>query len=203
MSRPGSIQHPNVRIGKNVVIEDFVIIGQPPVGADPGDIETVIGDNCRIRSHTVIYAGVVLGNGVQTGHHSLIREYCQIGYNSSVGSHTVVEHHVKMDENVRIHSQAFICEYSILKARSWVGPNVVFTNAKYPNYPGVKDHLKGVTLEEGAKIGANAALLPGVSIGQESLIGAGAVVTKSVPAHEIWVGNPAQKIKSSSEVNYQ
>ena len=192
----------NVRMGANVVIEDFVIIGKPPAGAQDGEFETVIGDNAVIRSHTVIYAGNVIGAGFQTGHHVTIREHNVIGDEVSVGTGSVIEHHVSIADRVRIHSQAFVCEYSCLEERAWVGPNAVLTNAKYPQYAGVKENLKGVLLGKAVKIGANVTLLPGVVIGDESLIGAGAVVCGDVPAQEVWVGNPARRLKSSREVGY-
>ena len=64
----------NVKLGKNVTIEDFVIIGTPPKGSNEGELETIIGDNAIIRSHTVIYAGTTIGKNFQSGHHVLIRE---------------------------------------------------------------------------------------------------------------------------------
>ena len=75
-----------------------------------------------------------------------------------------VEHHIVIEDGVRIHSQAFIPEFSHLKANAWVGPGVIVTNAKYPQSPSCKDQLKGCTLGESAKLGANVTLLPGVDI---------------------------------------
>jgi acetyltransferase-like isoleucine patch superfamily enzyme len=195
-------QYTNVSIGKNVIIEDFVIIGKPPGGAQDGEFATVIGDNAIIRSHTVIYAGNTIGDDVQTGHHVTIREHNKIGHNVSIGTSSVVEHRTIIEDHVRIHSQAFICEFTHLKSHAWIGPNVVFTNAKYPQYDGVKQSLIGIVVSSHAKIGANATLLPGIHIGKNALIGSGAVVTKSVPPNEIWAGNPAKKIKNADEVGY-
>jgi dTDP-4-amino-4,6-dideoxygalactose transaminase/carbonic anhydrase/acetyltransferase-like protein (isoleucine patch superfamily) len=106
--------YPNVHIGKNAVIEEYVVIGVPPRGTKAGELPTIIGDDAVIRSHTVIYAGNRIGKGFQTGHHALVREENEIGDHVSIGSSSVVEHHVKMGNNVRIHSQAFVPELSIL-----------------------------------------------------------------------------------------
>jgi acetyltransferase-like isoleucine patch superfamily enzyme len=106
----------------------------------------------------------------------------------------VIEHHVTLGDGVRIHTQAFIPEYSVLEARSWVGPNVVLTNARYPLAPDTKASLRGPRLERGAKVGANATLLPGVVIGSNALVGAGSVVTRDVPPGKIVAGNPARVI---------
>src|SRR6185295_5777935 len=164
--------HPNVSLGVDHEIGEFVIIGVPPRDAGAG-LETRIGPNALIRSHTVIYAGNSIGVNFQTGHSVLIRESNQIGDDVSIGSHSVIEHHLKIGNRVRIHSNVFIPEYSILEEDVWVGPNVVFTNALYPMSPGAKATLKGAHLMPGSKIGANATLLPGVVIGRDALVGAG------------------------------
>ena len=107
---------------------------------------------------------------------------------------------VIVEDNVRIHSQAFIPEYSILKKGSWIGPNAVLTNAKYPLSQNVKDSLKGPTICENAIIGANSTILPGIQIGSNSLVGAGSVVTKNVGPGKIVAGNPAIELKDVSEL---
>lgn len=193
---------PNVTIGKNAVIEEYVIIGTPPRGRKPGELQTVIGDNAVIRSHTVIYAGNRIGDDFQTGHHVLVREENEIGNHVSIGTASVVEHHVKMGNNVRIHTQAFVPEMSILEDGAWIGPNAVITNAAYPLSPNVKNELKGAIIKKDAKIGANATLLPGITIGENALVGAGAVVTKDVPPNKVVAGNPARVINDVSMLPY-
>ena len=195
--------YPNVNIGNNCLIEDFSIIGVPPIGKDAGELQTEIGNNAIIRSHTVIYAGNIIGNNFITGHKANIRELNRIGDNVSIGTLSVIEHHINIEDNVRIHSQAFIPEFTILKNNSWIGPNVVITNAKYPRSPGVKKNLMGAVINSNAKIGANSTLLPGIEIGEWALIGAGSVVIKSVDPYAVAVGNPAKIIKSIRELPYQ
>lgn len=184
-----AVVFPNVRLGEGAVVEDFCIIGAAL--ADGSQPETVIGANARIRSHTVIYAGNQIGQNFQTGNKANIRELNKIGDNVSVGTMSIVEHHVVIEDGVRIHSAAFIPEYSVLKKGSWVGPHVVFTNAKVPLSPDAKKDLKGPTLEAGAIVGANSTLSPGVVIGAGSLVGSGSNVTTNIAAHSIAFGNPA------------
>jgi len=153
-----------------------------------------IGENPTIREPTIIYPDNSIGDNFQTGHFVTIRENNQIGNNVSIGSHSNIEHHIIIEDNVRIHSNCFIPEYTILKHDCWIGPNVVLTNAKYPRSINVKDELKGPTIGEYAKIGANSTILPGIKIGKHALIGAGTVVVKDVPEYAVVVGNPGNII---------
>lgn len=194
------LTYPNVHLGEDAVVGDFSILGEPPRGKKPGELETRIGARALIRSHTVIYAGNVIGDDFQTGHGALVREQNQIGNNVSLGSHTIVEHHVRIGNNVRLHSNVFVPEYSILEDDCWIGPNVVITNARYPRTRNVKEQLRGATIRRGAKIGANATLLPGIVIGMNALVGAGAVVTHDVPDGAVVVGNPARVVKRVEEI---
>lgn len=139
----------------------------------------------------MIYAGNTIGDGFNTGHHVVIREDNKIGDNVSIGSNSVIEHHVTIENKVRCHSNVFVPEFSILKEGSWLGPNTVLTNAKFPLSDHVKDELEGPIIEEGAIVGANSTILPGVRIGSGALIGAGSVVTKDVASETINVGNPS------------
>ena len=195
------IIHPNVHLGANHQIGAYVLIGLPPRDSKLGELETNIGPDAMIRSHTVIYAGNRIGANFQTGHSVMIRESNEIGDDVSIGTHSIIEHHVKVGNRVRIHSNVFIPEYSVLEDTAWVGPNVVLTNALYPLSPETKANLKGPRLMAGSKIGANATLLPGVTIGRNALVGAGAVVVRDVPDGKVVIGNPARIIKDVSELS--
>lgn len=191
---------PNVKIGKNCTIEDFVIIGVPPAGYKTGELKTSIGDNAVIRSHTVIYAGNTIGDHFTSGNKANIRELNKIGDNVSVGSLTAIEHHVKIGKGVRIHTQAFIPEFSVLEDGCWVGPGVVLTNVFHPLCPKAKKCLKGPVIKKRAKIGANVTILPAVVIGEHALVGAGSVVVKDVASYQVVCGNPATMIKDTRDL---
>jgi acetyltransferase-like isoleucine patch superfamily enzyme len=195
-----AVVYEGVSLGDPSVIGDYVVLGATPRGQQPGSLETVIGPQSFIRSHTVVYAGNVVGARFQTGHGVLIRELNEIGDDVSIGTHSIVEHHVRIHDRVRIHSSAFIPEYSIIEEGAWVGPHVVFTNALYPLSPSAKQNLKGPHLLPLAKIGANATLLPGVVVGRDALVGAGSVVVRDVPDGKVVVGNPARVIKAVSDL---
>jgi acetyltransferase-like isoleucine patch superfamily enzyme len=196
------IVHENVVLGEGSVVEDYCIVGTPPRGVREGELATTIGDGAVIRSHTVIYAGNTIGRNFQTGNKVNIRESNRIGNNVSVGTLSVIEHHVEIADNVRIHTQVFIPEFSVLEEGCWIGPNVVLTNAKYPLSPGVKDQLAGPVIRRGAKIGANATILPGVIVGENALVGAGAVVVHDVLPGTVVVGNPARVVNQIADLPY-
>lgn len=197
-----AIIYPKVTLGYGCVIEDFVIIGAPPKGYRDGELETVVGNNAVIRSHTVIYAGNRIGNNFQTGNKANIRELNEIGDDVSIGTLSVIEHHVKIGNGVRIHSQAFIPEYCFLDDHCWIGPNVVLTNSKYPKSPNAKAELVGVHIMKNAILGANSTILPGLKIGSLAVIGAGSVVVHNVPSEAVMVGNPAIFVKSIRDLPY-
>lgn len=184
-----AVVRPGVLLGEDSSLGSFVVVGEgEEVPAPP----TVIGDGARLRSHTVIYAGVRAGARLQTGHAALIREHTCLGDDVSIGSHAILEHHVKVGHRVRVHSGAFVPEYCVLEDDCWIGPRAVLTNAAHPRCVNMPDCLEGVTVRRGAKIGANATLLPGVEIGENALVGAGAVVTGNVEAGTVVAGNPAR-----------
>ncbi len=189
-----AIIYPNVILGKNIIIEDFCIIGKPYDLIDKKS-KTMIGDSAKIRSHSIIYSGNNIGNNFSTGHFCLIRQNNQIGNNVSAGSHSEIGYNVIIENYTRIHSQAFISEYSILKEKSWIGPQAMLVNTKYPKHPNAKKNLKGPFIGVNAKIGANSTIMSGVRIGDNCLIGAGSVVLKNTNRNSIYAGVPAKFIR--------
>ena len=184
----------NVQIGKNTVIEGPSVIGKPPRGKGPGEVELIIGRESLIRPFTTIYAGTIIGDRFQSGQGASIREDNIIGDEVSVGTNAVLEFENRIGNRVRIHSHCFL-EMVTIEDDVFVGPNVVFTDDPHPmRCPRYKECLRGVTVRRLAKIGANVTILPGVVIGENSLIGAGSVVTNDVPPEAVVVGNPAQII---------
>ena len=199
--RAECIKYNNLKLGEGAELGDYVVIGLPPAGKNDGDLATLMGRNALLRSHTVIYAGNRIGDNFKTGHNVMVREENVIGNDVSIGTGSVIEHHVTIEDGVRIHSQAFIPEYSVLKEGCWIGPNVVLTNAIHPLCPKVKECMKGPVIGKGAKIGANATILPDISIGENALVGSGAVVTKDVEPGMVVAGNPARMVKRVDELS--
>lgn len=192
----------NVKIGNNAKIGDFCIIGLPPMGKKDGELETVIGDNAIIRSHTVIYAGNKIGDNFTTGHFTLIRENNKIGNNVSIGSYSHVAFDCLIEDDVRVHTAAYIFEKSILRKGCWIGPGVMLANAKYPASKRAKEFIVGCEIGERAKLGMASVVSPGVKVGKNALVGLGAIVTKDVPENAIVVGFPAKPVGNIFDLKY-
>jgi len=194
------LKYLNVFIGIDTVLEEPVIIGKPPRGREEGELQTFIGGKGIIRPFTTIYAGNRIGDNFQTGQGVSIREDNIIGNNVSIGTNSVLEFGNRIGNNVRIHTGCFL-EMVTIEEDVFIGPSVVFTDDPHPmNCPKYKECLAGATVKRLARIGANSTILPGVKIGENSLIGAGSVVTLNVPDNAVVVGNPAKVIKSLDDI---
>ncbi len=123
---------------------------------------------------------------------------CEIGENTKVDSFVYIEGGVKIGNNVKIRPFTFICDGVTIEDDVFIGPNVTFTNDNNPRVRGEWKLLK-TTVKKGASIGAGAVILPGITIGEYALVGAGSVVTKDVPPRAVVVGNPAKIIRYRSE----
>jgi acetyltransferase-like isoleucine patch superfamily enzyme len=151
---------------------------------------TSIGKNAVLRSGTILYCDVTIGDNFSTGHNVLIREQTTIGDNVAIGSSSVIEGTCTLGNNIRIQSMVFIPTYTSIGNGVFIGPNSILTNDRYP--PTGKPELKGPVIEDDVTIGANVTILPGVRLGKGCAVAAGAVVTKDVPAGKLAIGAPAR-----------
>ncbi|KYH39763.1 MAG: acyltransferase [Candidatus Bathyarchaeota archaeon B63] len=190
-------------IGSGTLIEGNVIIGHPKeetlrglISLSRVDLQRCneaskgarIGRGCIIRSGTVIYEDVTIGDHVKTGHNVLIREGSVIGNESLIGTGTLLDGSVKIGRRVIIQSNAYLPHLTVIGDDVFIAPNVCFTNDPYPE----SGRLAGVKVEEGAIICANATLLPGIRVGRRSVVGAGSVVTEDVPDESVVFGSPSR-----------
>jgi len=142
------------------------------------------------RSEYSVLRDVEIGDG--TVIHDQVNLYkCKIGKNSKIDAFVYIEEDVVIGENCKIRPFVFIPTGVTIEDNVFIGPNVSFTNDKYPKVKGEWKLLQ-TRIKKGASIGANSVILPGVTIGEEALVGAGSVVTKDVPSRAIAAGNPAR-----------
>lgn len=118
----------------------------------------------------------------------------QIGQNCNICSHCFIENDVTIGDNVTVKCGVYLWDGITIEDNVQIGPNVTFTNDKYPRAKQLFD-LKRTTIKRNASIGAASVILGGITIGENAMIGAGSVVTKDIPANELWVGNPAKYIR--------
>ncbi len=132
-----------------------------------------------------------IGQKTKVWQYSVIFPQAVIGENCNICAHTMIENDVQIGNNVTIKSGVYIWDGITLEDNVFVGPSVTFTNDKTPRSKQYPDEFLKTIVEQGASIGGNATILPGIRIGRNALVGAGAVVTKDVPENAIVVGNPA------------
>lgn len=122
----------------------------------------------------------------------------KIGENCNICANVLIENDVIIGNNVTVKSGVQLWDGITIEDDVFIGPNATFTNDLFPRSKNPDWELKRTVIKKGASIGANATILCGITIGENAMIGAGSVVTKDVPAGEVWVGNPARGIKKSS-----
>jgi len=116
-----------------------------------------------------------------------------IGSNCNICAHVLIENDVLIGNNVTIKSGVQIWDGITIEDNVFIGPNVTFTNDLYPRSKQYPKEFVRTIIREGASIGANSTILAGVNVGENAMVGAGSVVTKDIPAHTLWFGNPAKQ----------
>jgi len=186
-------------IGEGAQIFEPVTLGFPSREnlGKTGFVGSTIGDHAILRSGTIIYCDVVIGNNFQSGHNTLIRERTRIGDRTSIGTATVIDGNTVIGNNVNLQSMVYVPTNTTIDDHVFIGPNAVLTNDRYPP----SSSLKGPVIKTGAAIGANATILPGVCIGAGALVAAGSVVTRDVPDNMLAVGSPARMREMPQEMH--
>lgn len=194
---PYTIIHDNVIIKDGTSIEANCEIGYPTKLAE--DLPLIIGDNSLIRSNSVFYQGSVFGDQLITGHRVTIREKVQAGINLQIGTLCDFQGDCVIGDYVRTYSNVHIGKNTQIGNFVWVFPYVVFTNDPHPpSY--IQD---GVTVEDYAVIATMSVILPGVRIGEHSLVAAHSLVNRDVPQNEVHGGSPAKFLCDTSEIKFK
>jgi len=199
---PTAVVHPGTVLGEGVRVLEHAVIGkQPTLGArstasrEPLPPATV-GAGTVISTGAIVFAGATIGAGCIVGDQSCIRERVELGDDCVVGRGSLIENDTTVGAGSRIQAEAYITAYSTLEEDVFIAPCVVTTN---DNFMGRTERrkalLKGPTIRRGARVGGGAILCPAVEIGEEAFVGAGAVVTKDVPAGKVVVGSPARVLR--------
>jgi acetyltransferase-like isoleucine patch superfamily enzyme len=136
-----------------------------------------------------------IGEGTRLWQFVVVLKGARIGADCNICAQTLIEGDVVIGDRVTVKSGVQIWDGSVIGDDVFIGPNVTFTNDLYPRSKQYPEKFQGVRIHNGASIGANSTLLPGVTVGEKAMVGAGAVVTKDVPSRAVVVGNPAKIVR--------
>ncbi|MCY1200373.1 dTDP-3-amino-3,6-dideoxy-alpha-D-galactopyranose 3-N-acetyltransferase [compost metagenome] len=136
-----------------------------------------------------------IGHGTRVWQYAVILAGARIGANCNICAHTLIENDVEIGDRVTLKSGVFLWDGMRVADDVFIGPNATFANDPMPRSKVYPERFLQIRLERGASIGANATVLPGVTIGEYAMVGAGAVVTRDVPARAVVVGNPARILR--------
>jgi acetyltransferase-like isoleucine patch superfamily enzyme len=203
---PSAIVYPGTILGEGVKVLENAVVGKQPslsprstAKRDPLPA-TTIGDGTIVSTGAIVFAGSTVGARVILGDQSCVRERVTIGDDVVLGRGSLVENDTTIGALTKIQAEAYITAYSTLEEHVFIAPCVVTTNDNFMGRTEKRhERIKGPTIRRGARVGGGAILCPGVEIGEEAFVGAGAVVTKDVPARVIVVGNPARELRGVPE----
>ena len=199
---PSATVYPGTVLGEGVRVMENAVVGKQPALSPRSTTKrealppTEIGAGTIVSTGAIVFAGSRIGARVILGDQSSVRERVTIGDDVVLGRGSLVENDTTIGAMTRIQADAYITAYSTLEEHVFVAPCVVTTNDNFMGRTeGRHELMKGPTIRRGARIGGGAVLCPGIEIGEEAFVGAGAVVTKDVPPRVIVVGNPARVLR--------
>jgi acetyltransferase-like isoleucine patch superfamily enzyme len=196
------VVYPGTVLGPGCKLLDGAVVGKQPALSPRSTAKreplppAELGAGTIVSTGAIVFAGTRLGARVIIGDQACIRERVTIGDDVVVGRGSLVENDTTIGALTKIQADAYITAYSTLEEGVFVAPCVVTTNDDYMGRTEQRHALvKGPTIRRGARVGGGAILCPGVEIGEEAFVGAGAVVTKDVPPRVVVVGNPARVLR--------
>jgi acetyltransferase-like isoleucine patch superfamily enzyme len=197
---PGTVIGDGCRIGDNVVLGKQPALS-PRSTAPRDELPPLeLGEGTIVSTGSVVFAGTKVGARVILGDQSCVRERCALGDDVVVGRGSLVENDTTIGARTKIQAHAYVTAYSTLEEDVFIAPCVVTTNDNFMGRTEPRHELrKGPTIRRGARIGGGAVLLPGIEVGEEAFVGAGAVVVRDVPPRALVVGNPARQLRDVPE----
>jgi len=198
-----AIVYPGTVLGEGVKVLEGAVVGKQPTLSPRSTAKreplppAEIGDGTIVSTGAIVFAGTRIGARVIVGDQACVRERVEIGDDVVVGRGVLVENDTTIGALTKIQADAYITAYSTLEDNVFIAPCVVTTNDNFMGRTERRhDLIKGPTVRRGARVGGGAILCPGIEIGEEAFIGAGAVVTKDVAPRMLVVGNPARVLRA-------
>lgn len=202
----GSVVHTGSRLGQRVLVENVVVLGKRPrlrpgSSAEGASGALSVADDATICSGAVVYAGADIGRWAIVGDQSQVRERGVLGDESVLGRGSTVDFNTRVGARVSIQTLVYVTSGMVVEDDVFIGPGAVMTNddTMARNRPGTP--LRGATLRRACRVGGGAVLTPGVEIGQEAFVAAGAVVVRDVPPRAVVMGVPARVVREVDEAD--
>ena len=199
---PTAVVHEGTVLGEGVRVLEHAVVGKQPTLSPRSTATreplapTTIGDGTIVSTGAIVFAGSAIGARVILGDQSCVRERVEVGDDVVLGRGSLIENDTTVGARTKIQADAYVTAYSVLEDDVFIAPCVVTTN---DNWMGRTEqrfgNVKGPTIRRGARVGGGAILCPGIEVGEEAFVGAGAVVTKDVPPRTVVVGNPARVLR--------
>lgn len=198
--------YPGTVIGDGCRIADNVVLGKQPALSPRSTARREelppleLGPGTVVSTGAIVFAGTKIGARSIVGDQACIRERCVVGDDVVIGRGSLVENDTTIGALTKIQANAYVTAYSTLEDNVFIAPGVTTTNDNYMGRTEKRRALmRGPTIRRGARVGGAAVLLPGVEIGEEAFVGAGAVVLEDVPPRTVVVGNPARALRRVSD----
>ena len=194
------VVHAGTVIGAGCVIEDHAVLGKrprlAPGSAAAGETGFLrLGEQVKVCCGAVLLAGAEIGAGSIVGDQAYVRERTQIGPGTVIGRGSAVDNDVRVGARVRVQTGVYLTAYTVIEDDVFVGPGATTTNDDTMSRHGPETPLRGATLRRACRVGGGTVLTPGVEIGAEAFVAAGAVVTRDVPPHAVVMGCPARVVR--------
>jgi acetyltransferase-like isoleucine patch superfamily enzyme len=195
------VVHPGTVVGAGCEVQDGAVLGKPPKLARHstarGAVEAlVIEDGAVVCCRAIVLAGARIGAGAIIGDQAFVRERSVVGAASVIGRGSAVDNDVVVGERVRVQTDVYLTAYSVIEDDVFVGPGVLTTNDSTMARHDEAFEMRGVTMRRACRVGGAAVITPGIEIGEEAFVAAGAVVTRDVPARAVVMGVPARVARS-------
>jgi acetyltransferase-like isoleucine patch superfamily enzyme len=200
-----AVIHAGTVIGAGCEIQDGAVLGKSPKlarssTASAGELAPLsVGAGSVICCQAIVFAGATLGEGVIVGDQAFVRERVTIGASSVIGRGSTVENDTRIGARVRIQTQVYITAYMVIEDDVFVGPGVTTTNDDTMSRHDKSYALEGPLLRRACRVGGGVVLCPGVEIGEEAFIAAGALVTRDIPARAVAMGVPARVVRAVAD----
>jgi acetyltransferase-like isoleucine patch superfamily enzyme len=194
------VVHPDTIIGDGCVIEDHAVLGKRPRLASHSSArgalgELTLGEGVTVCAAAILFAGAEVGAGAIIGDQAYVRERTRVGAGAVIGRGSVVDNDVSIGARARVQTNVYLTAYTVLEDDVFVGPGVVTTNDDTMARHAPDAPLRGALLRRACRVGGGAVLTPGVEVGEEAFVGAGALLTRDVPPRTVALGAPARVVR--------